>query len=48
MSNIIQAIINIANEPIIQLKDSYTSRNTINNIGQALEAYIQDAFANTM
>lgn len=48
MSNIIQAIINIANEPIIQLKDSYTSRNTINNIGQALEAYIQDAFANTI
>ncbi|MBT4732064.1 NgoPII family restriction endonuclease [Candidatus Woesearchaeota archaeon] len=48
MSNIIQAIINIANEPIVQLKDSYTSRNTINNIGQALEAYIQDAFANTV
>ena len=48
MSNIIQAIINIANEPIVQLKDSYTSRNTINNIGQALEAYMQDAFANTI
>lgn len=48
MSNIIQAIISIANEPIVQLKDSYTSRNTINNIGQALEAYIQDAFANTI
>lgn len=48
MSNIIQAIINIANEPIIQLKESYASRNTINNIGQALEIYIQDVFANTV
>ncbi|AFT66178.1 NgoPII family restriction endonuclease [Cycloclasticus sp. P1] len=48
MSNIIKAIINIANEPIVQLRDSYTSRNTINNIGQALEAYMQDAFANTI
>ncbi len=48
MSNIIQAIINIANNPIVQLKDTYSGRNSINNIGQALEAYIQDAFANTV
>lgn len=48
MSNIIQAIINIANDPIVQLKDTYSGRNTINNIGQALEAYIQDVFANTV
>jgi hypothetical protein len=48
MSNILKAIINIANNPIVQLKDVYTGRNTINNIGQALEAYVQDAFANTI
>ena len=48
MSNILKAIINIANNPIAQLKDTYSGRNSINNIGEALEAYIQDAFANTI
>lgn len=48
MSNILKAIINIANNPVVQLKETYTGRNTINNIGEALEAYIQDAFANTI
>lgn len=45
MSNILKAILNIANNPIVELKNSYSGRNTINNIGEALEAYIQDAFA---
>jgi len=48
MSNILKAILNIANNPIIKLKNSYSGRNTINNIGVALEAYIQDAFAGTI
>lgn len=47
MSNIIQAIINIANNPIVTLNSSYSGRNTINNIGESLEVYIQDVFANT-
>jgi hypothetical protein len=34
--------------PIIELKDNYSGRNTINNIGEALEIYIQDAFAGTI
>jgi hypothetical protein len=46
MSNILRAIINIANNPIVELTDTYTGRNTVNNVGQALEAYIQDVFAN--
>lgn len=48
MSNIIKAILNIANSPIIELKNNYFGRNTINNVGEALEAYIQDAFAETI
>jgi len=48
MSNIIKAIINISNNPLFRLKESYSGRNTINNIGEALEAYIQDVFADTV
>lgn len=48
MSNILKAIINIANNPIVELADTYVGRNTINNVGQALETYIQDVFADTI
>ena len=48
MSNILKAIINIAQNPVVELKNTYSGRNTINNIGEALEAYIQDAFAGTI
>jgi predicted RNA-binding protein with PIN domain len=48
MSNALKAIINIQKNPIRELKSNYSGRNTINNIGEALEAYIQDAFADTI
>jgi hypothetical protein len=48
MSNILKAIINIESNPVEKLKATYTGRNSINNIGEALELYIQDAFANTI
>jgi hypothetical protein len=48
MSNILQAILNIAQNPMIELKTLYSGRNKMNNIGEALEIYIQDAFANTI
>ncbi|CAC9598094.1 Type II restriction enzyme NgoPII (EC 3.1.21.4) [uncultured Gammaproteobacteria bacterium] len=48
MSNVLKAIINIQKNPIRELKSNYSGRNTINNIGEALEAYIQDAFADTI
>ena len=48
MSNIIKAIINIAQDPIIDLVDYYQGRNRINNSGKALENYIQDIFAGTL
>ncbi len=48
MSNILKAIINIAQDPIIDLVDYYQGRNRINNSGKALENYIQDVFAGTL
>jgi hypothetical protein len=30
------------------LSDTYVGRNTINNVGQALETCIQDVFADTV
>ncbi len=48
MSNVLKAIINIQKNPISALKSNYSGRNSINNIGEALEAYIQDAFADTI
>ena len=48
MSNIIKAIINIAQDPIIDLVDYHQGRNRINNSGKALENYIQDIFAGTL
>ena len=48
MSNILKAIINITQNPIINLVDYYQGRNRINNSGKALENYIQDIFAGTL
>ena len=48
MPNILKAIISIANNPIVALADTYVGKNTINNVGQALETYIQDIFADTV
>lgn len=48
MTNILEAIVNIANNPIFEIKHHYSGRNRVNNIGEALEAFIKDAFANTI
>lgn len=48
MSNIINAINNLINNPIIELKDFYKSKNRANNMGDALEEYVKDLFANTI
>jgi len=48
MSNILKAVINIVQNPIINLVDYYQGRNRINNSGKALENYIQDIFAGTL
>jgi len=44
-SNILQAILNIAQYPAKKLTARTIGHNRMNNMGEALEAYIQDAFA---
>ena len=48
MSNIINAIINLVNNPIYELRKVYEKNNRANNSGNALEEYIKDLFANTL
>lgn len=47
MTNILEAIINIANHQNFEIKEIYSGSNRVNNIGEALETYIKDAFAGT-
>lgn len=47
MSNIIDAIINIVNNPVLELKKVYSNKNRANNMGDALEEYVKDLFAGT-
>lgn len=50
MSDILQAISNIVNNPLPDLLGHYkiTSNNRIDAVGDVLEAFIKDAFANTL
>ncbi|HIP46114.1 MAG TPA: DNA (cytosine-5-)-methyltransferase [Campylobacterales bacterium] len=48
MSNIIQAFLTIAKNPRTKLTQYHDGKNRINNIGKALEVFIQDAFADTL
>jgi len=46
MSNLLKAFINIVNNYNIQIKDVTDGNNRANNMGEGLESYISDAFAN--
>jgi hypothetical protein len=50
MTDILQAITALVNHPIPNLLDYYRSKsqNRINAVGDALEEYIKDIFANTI
>lgn len=48
MTNILEAIVNIANNPVVAIRNHYTGRNRANNVGEALEMFVEDAFANTI
>lgn len=48
MNNIITAIINLAKDTKVQLKKYAHSHNRANNMGEALEEYIKDIFADTV
>lgn len=45
--DIINAIINLVNNPVTQLVNYYEARNRANNMGDALEEYVKDMFANS-
>ena len=45
--NIINAIYNLVNHPVVKLVEYYQGRNRANNSGDALEEYIKDLFANS-
>ncbi|MCP4761910.1 MAG: NgoPII family restriction endonuclease [archaeon] len=47
MTNILEAICNIANHQDFEIRSLYSGRNRANNMGEALEYYIKDAFAGT-
>lgn len=46
--NVLTAIRNILENPIIGVKTYYSGRNRANSVGGALEEYIKDLFANTL
>lgn len=46
MSNIINALINLIQNPIADLQTNYIGRNRANSMGDALERYVQDLFIN--
>ena len=48
MTNLLKAVINLINNPIVKIKSYYQGRNRANNVGDALEVYIKDLFANTI
>lgn len=48
MTNILEAIVNIVQNPVYEIKNHYLGRNRMNNVGEALETFIKDAFANTI
>lgn len=43
----LKAIKLIVENPIIKVKDYYTGRNRANSVGEALENYVKDIFANS-
>ena len=47
-TNILTAIANVVSSPAVPLSSFYESRNRMNNMGEALENYIKDAFAGTL
>lgn len=48
MSNILRAVKCLVEAPMLELKSHYSGRNRANGIGDALEKYIKDLFANTL
>ena len=47
-SNVLVAVKNIIENPILNINQSYKSHNKINNNGEALETYIKDVFCGSV
>lgn len=47
MTNILEAVYNIVNQNNFKIRALYSGRNRANSMGEALEKYIKDAFADT-
>lgn len=47
MTNLLKAVKLIVNNPIISVKEYYSGRNRVNSVGDALENYVQDIFADS-
>lgn len=48
MTNILDAIVNIVNFPNINIQNQNLGRNRVNNVGEALEIFVKNAFANVL
>ncbi len=48
MTNILEAVYNIVNQKDFKIRALYSGRNRANSMGEALEKYIKDAFADTL
>lgn len=48
MANLLQAIKTVVNNPISNLLSHYKGKNRINNVGDALEVWVKDIFADTL
>ncbi|MCL2519240.1 MAG: NgoPII family restriction endonuclease [Oscillospiraceae bacterium] len=48
MINILNAIKTLADNPVLEVGEFYLGRNRINNIGDGLQEYVKDLFANSI
>lgn len=48
MINILEAISNIVDNPVYTIRNHYSGRIRVNNIGEALETFVKDAFVNVI
>jgi hypothetical protein len=47
MSNLLKAIKSIVENPIVEVKTHYSGNNRVNSVGDTLENYVKDIFANS-
>lgn len=46
--NILNAIMTLVDNPICELREFYENKNRANSMGEALEEYVKDLFADTI